>query len=364
MKQFMIRHNNILVSIILLFCSFHTIATETNPCDAENKNSCLNGVGPAVTNSDSLRTTVKQFSKNTNTQSDSSDNSTAFFGSSAMSGLAAGDEYSDWSVWSSFSHNKFDADIPINSATQPVASYDADQNTVFIGADKFIMNKWILGLTVGYENTDIDTLYNGGNNETDGYTIAPYAAYLINDIFSVDFAAGYTSLNTDTDRIDNATGNTITGNFDSDRWFVTTNLNATIYRGPWILGGRIGLLYTEEEQDGYTEIGGTTARTLGQRNIDLTQGLVGINVAYSGNKFEPFASVTYYNDLSRDDGSSTGGLPVNFGSVQPDDDDEFQTGLGVRYFGESIDGSFEWNNVVSRNNFDGHSVLLLLRLSL
>jgi outer membrane autotransporter protein len=350
------------ISVSALFMiSTQIYATDESPCDSENHTACLDGVGPAVTNPDSLRMTVKQVSKQTS-QSDDNGNTSAFFGNSAMSGLAAGDSYSNWSVWSSFSHNKFDADIPINSNVQPIARYDADQSAVYIGADKLI-NKWLIGLAVGYETTDIDTLYNGGNNETDGITVAPYAAYLINDIFSVDFAAGYSSLNTETDRIDNTNGSTINGDFDSDRWFVATNLNATLFRGPWLLGGRIGLLYTEEEQDAYTETGGATARTLGERHIDLTQGLIGVNIAYSGNKFEPFASVTYYNDLGRDNGTSAGGLPGSVGATQPDDDDEFLTGLGVRYFGDMVDGSLEWNGVVNRHNFNGHSVLLNLRIA-
>ncbi|MBL1141161.1 MAG: autotransporter outer membrane beta-barrel domain-containing protein [Proteobacteria bacterium] len=360
----MTNQNKLLFIIFALFMnSSHVIASD-NACSAEEPTSCLNGVGPAVTNPDSLRMAAKQISKQSNTQSENNNSTAAFFGESAMSGLAAGDGYSDWGVWSSISHNKFGADIPINSAVQPLAKYDAYQSTIFVGADKLISDKWVLGLTVGYENTDIDTKYNGGDNKTDGFTIAPYMAYLINDIFSVDMVAGYTSLSTDTDRIDNVTGSTVSGDFDADRWFVATNLNATVYHGQWVFGGRLGLLYTEEDQDAYTERGGATARTLGKRHIDLTQGSIGANLAYTHATVEPFASITYYNDLGRDNGTSTGGLPAGIGATQPTDDDEFQTGLGVRYFGDTIDGTFEWNSVISRDNFDGNSVLLTLRMSL
>lgn len=353
----------LLISFALFLSSAH-VSAQDNACSDEEFTNCLNGVGPAVTNPDSLRMTTKQISKQSKTQTENSDSTAAYFGDSAMSGLAAGDGYPGWGVWSSISHNKFGADIPINSAVQPTAKYDAYQSTIFIGADKLIMDKWILGLTVGYENTDIDTKYNGGDNKTDGFTIAPYAAYLINDIFSVDMVAGYTNLSTDTDRIDNVTGSTISGDFDADRWFVATNLNANIYRGQWVFGGRIGLLYTEEEQDGYTERGGTTARTIGERHVDLTQGSIGANLAYMHNNVEPFASLTYYNDLGRDNGTSAGGLPGAVGTTQPTDDDEFQTGLGIRYFGDIIDGTFEWNSVISRDNFDSNSVLLTLRMLL
>ena len=299
---------NLLLLIAFAFIPFQANASE---CNSQNPNNCLNGVGPAVTNPDSLRTTAFHVSKQTNSQSNEAEQGLSFIGSSAVTGLAAGDGFAGLGYWASFNYSDFSADIPINSVIQPVASYDADQKTAFIGIDTLLMDTLVIGLALGYENTDIDTAYNGGNNETDGYTIAPYAAYLINDIFSADVVFGYTNLSTDTDRIDNVSGGTILGDFDAERWFIATNINATVGYENWLLGGRLGYLYVTEDQDSYLETGPNTARSIGRRHIDLAQVIVGFDVAYSLNQFEPYATFTYLNDLGRDNGiESAGGLPV------------------------------------------------------
>ncbi|HSR62021.1 MAG TPA: autotransporter outer membrane beta-barrel domain-containing protein, partial [Gammaproteobacteria bacterium] len=212
--------------------------------------------------------------------------------------------------------------------------------------------------------TDIETAYNGGNNESDGFTVAPYAAYLFNDTFSADVTFGYTSLDYDTDRIDNVSGGTITGDFDSDRLFTAVNLNAIRSFNQLVIAGRVGLLYTEEEQDGYSEAGPNTARTIGERNLDLFQFVGGIDVAYSAGMVEPFVSLHYFNDLSRDNGEDAGGLPGSVGATQPDDDDEFQVGGGVRYFGNNFSGSLEGYTVLGRDKFDATTFMLTFRLDL
>ena len=357
--------NQIIFPLLLIaFMIIPFQANATNECNSQNPDNCLDGVGPAVTNPDSVRTTVFNVSKQTNSQSSDDDQDLSFIGSSTLTGLAAGDGYVGLGYWASFNYSDFDADIPINSLVQPIASYDADQKTVFIGVDTLLMDALVVGLTLGYENTDIDTAYNGGNNETDGYTIAPYAAYLINDIFSADVVIGYSNLGTDTDRIDNVSGGTILGDFDAERWFVATNLNATVSYEQWLLGGRIGYLYVTEDQDSYFETGPNTARSIGRRHIDLAQVVVGFDVAYSFNKFEPYATFTYLNDLGRDNGTGAGGLPGAVGATQPDDDDEIQAGLGIRYFGNNYSGTAEWTNVIGRDTFDGNNFLLTLRFDL
>jgi len=346
----------------LLGVSVAAIATPQNQeCSAQNPGNCLNGVGPAVTNPDATRVTAAQVAKQTHRESVGDKENLAYFGNSARSGLSAGDGFSGFGVWGSFGLADFSADIPIRSAVQPIASYDADQKSLFVGVDKLFMNALVLGVSLGYENTDIDTAYNGGNNDTDGYTVAPYAAYLINNTFSLDVAGGYSSLSTDTDRIDNVSGGTITGSFDANRWFVSGNLNASKAVGQWLLAGRVGLLYSDEDQDAYAEIGPNTARSIGKRHIDLSQVSFGFDVAYQAKQFEPYATFTYINDLGRDNGTKAGGLPGAVGATQPSDDDEVQAGLGVRYFGDQYSGTFEWTRTYGRDTFDADSFLFTLR---
>ena len=198
-----------------------------------------------------------------------------------------------------------------------------------------------------------------------------YGALLINDVFSIDGGLGYGSAETDEDRIDTGSnragggatpGAAIQGNYDSDRAFGTINLNAVKAYGAWIVGARLGALHVVESQDGYSETGGTGRRTIGSRHVDLTQAYASLDVGYSLNAFEPYALVGYRNDLSRDDGSSAGGLPVGI-RTQPNDDDDWQGGLGLRYFGTNgVTGSVEWLRTFGREKFDEDNVSLTVRV--
>ncbi len=353
------------IQVLLAFVLLTPMVQAAQECNQSNFSNCLNGVGPAVTNPDSIRISSSQLSMQTNRQTSSQEESLSWFGDQQISGRSAGDAFGGWSLWGSYSRASYDADLPINSAVQPIASYDADQDSFLFGADRFLGDKLLYGLALGFESTDIDTDYNGGNNETDGFTVAPYIAYLINDIFSIDFMIGYSDLEYETDRIDNVSGGTITGKFDSTRWFTAANLNAVYTYNQWVFGGRLGFIYTDEEQDPYSENGPNTARTIGERNVDLKQLVAGLYTAYNIGSLEPFISAYYFNDLSRDDGENAGGLPSNIGSTQPDDDDEFQVGLGVRYFyRDTVSGSLEYNKVLSRDKFDADVFLITLRLDL
>jgi outer membrane autotransporter protein len=354
------------IAVLFTCCLILSNVNATQECNESNFSFCLDGVGPAVTNPDSLRITATNVSKQTNRESGKKDEEYfSFNGDQHITGHSAGDVLGGWSIWGSYTHTSFEADLPINSLVQPVASYDGDQDSILFGIDRFLGERLLVGLAFGYEMTDTDTAYNGGENEADGYTVAPYVAYLINDIFSVDVTLGYTDLEYETDRIDNSSGGQITGEFDSSRWFTAANLNAIQTYGPWVFGGRIGFLYTDEEQDAYNEVGPGTARSISERNIDLKQFLAGFDVAYSMNGFEPYVLAYYFNDISRDDGEGAGGLPSNIGATQPDDDDEFQVGVGVRYFyRDSISGSLEYNKVLNRNKFDADIFLFAIRLDL
>lgn len=356
-----------LAAVVLAMLSFQVSATisinDPERCSVDAPDNCLNGVGPAVTNPDSLRVSTSRLSRETARHAGEEEAYLTQTGS-ALSGRAAGGNLAGWGFWLSYSRSTFDADLPINSAVQPVASYDAVQNSALFGVDRLFGERWVVGLAFGLEDSDIDTAYNGGSNESDGYTIAPYAAFLINDIFSIDATAGYTNLDYDTRRIDNVSGGTISAAFDADRWFAATNLNANMQRGKWLFSSQIGILYSEETQNGYTESGPNTARTIAERKLDLTQFIAGIDAAYGFGYLEPFVSLYYLHDISRDNGIGAGGLPANVGSTQPDDDDEFQVGAGFRYFGDVLSASLEWNNTFDRSRFDGHSLFLTLRFDM
>jgi outer membrane autotransporter protein len=293
--------------------------------------------------------------------SDRPDSTTAF--RFRESGQAAGGAMSGWGIWGSIGYSDFEGSPVFGTA---ITNFDGKLWNGLFGADVRLGERVILGAALGYEDQDTDTAYNGGNIEADGFTIAPYALVMLTDNISIDATIGYSNLENEQIRIDPADSAAgalvfLRGSFDSDRWFFGTNLNASFSQGPWVITGQIGYLKTQEEQDGYTETGGTSFRTVADREIDLSQGHVSGEVAYAGmSGWEPYARVGYYNDFSRDDGQGGGGLPGS--NVRTDfDDDEFRVAAGVRFYGASFSGGLEFETETGRDDFETWGLLFSIR---
>ena len=268
---------------------------------------------------------------------------------------AAGDGFSGWSVWGGYTYSDFE------SVTR--APYEATLHGFVIGADTLFTDQLLFGVFAGYDALQTDTTFNGGGQDVDGVTAGPYIAYLFNDTFSADVTLGYSYLKTDQDRIDPANAGTLQVDFSADRAFLVMNLNAVHYLGDVLLGGRVGYLYAREDQNGYTETGGPSARTVGDRRLTLSQAYIGGDIAYGIGDFEPYAHAVYRYDVTVNDGASAGGLPGAFGNPQPQDPDEVQWGLGLRYFGSGgVTGQVEWVTTVGRDLFDEDSITFLLRV--
>jgi uncharacterized protein with beta-barrel porin domain len=345
--------------VALLATGAMAIASESEgpapQCSRDFPSLCLNGVTSAVTASDALRATGSRNAELLREKAEESQVA-VWTAPGTARGLAAGDVgIAGVGVWASYGQLEFDGDVDI-------ARYNASTDSYTVGADRIFGERFVLGVAVGYEHTTSRTFFNGGGQDTDGVLVSPYAAALLNDYVSVDLAGGYTSLDTDVDRIDPSNGNTLIGEFDSDRYFVSGNVNFTYAPGDWILGLRAGVLYTEETQDGYDESGGPRARVVNQRKVDLTQGSIAIDIAHRFGDFEPYGYFGYRNDFSREDGRKAGGLPATTGRTHTDDDDELEFAVGLRYSGDSaLSGSFEWLVTAEREEFDNQSLQVTLR---
>ncbi len=268
-------------------------------------------------------------------------------------GRAAGDGLADWGGWSpwvSYGHTMADNDL---SSTR----YDADQDNILFGMDYSYSDRLIFGISGGYENNDVDTAFNLGETEVTGLTIAPYAAYMLTDSVSIDAAVGYSDMDIDQFRTEPG-GARVTGNTDASRWFVMSNLNTFHRHGNWVLTGRAGVIYSEEEQDAFTETGGVTAQSVGERDIEFGQLNIGGEVAYSVHSVEPFTSLFYQYDFER------GSTNLNPNQAQPgNDDDDFRFAAGLRYFSDmGFSATLEYSKVIDRDNFDSDTFSLIGRM--
>ena len=329
-------------------------ATTSNVCSRDNAAACLDGVSTSVTALDNMRLSGSSGSQSFGANDDEG----ALSMHDRLTGQSAGADWNGWSVWGGYNRSDFESSVA-------VAPYDAVLNQVLFGADNLITDRVLAGVALGYENLDADTPFNGGGQQLDGFSITPYVAVLLSDVFSVDFAVGYTHLSIEQDRIDPANAATLSADIDGHRFFSNATLNAVYPWGDFVFGARAGLLYAAEFQDGYKEVGGPSARTVRGKHLDLGQAFAGVDVAYIVGDFEPYAMAMYRNDLGRDDGSLAGGLPGNVGSTTPADDDEVQYGLGLRYFASNgITANVEWTRTIGRALFDDDTLSLQLRMAM
>lgn len=255
-----------------------------------------------------------------------------------VSGLSAGEGGPSYGVWASYSYSDFDNDF---SATL----LDGHRHNVLFGADMTPRDNMVLGLAAGYEFASIDTDFNGGDQDTDGFTIAPYFGLVLSDNWNVSASVGYSSLDTDQFRTD-ALGTRITSDPDSDRWFGTLNLNGYTTWDNWLFSGRIGMLQARNIQESFDESDGTE---VGKFTTELGQWNIGGEAAYAWGDFEPYLRATYERDFSqtRLTLAGTGPQPSN-------DDDNFLFGLGLRYFSSDngLSGNIEWYKRLGREDYD------------
>jgi hypothetical protein len=263
-------------------------------------------------------------------------------------GRAAGDKLEGVGAWGSYSYMDFENDSTVG--------YDGLRHNFMIGMDIKPRDNMVAGISVGFETTDIDTTFNTGNIDSDGYTIAPYFGLLIDDNWSLDALAGYSSI--DTSQYRTTAGSRVNSSTDSERWFASANLTyAVAFSDKYYLEGRGGIMSADEQQDAYTESDGTVRAT---SRVAITQLSLGGTVSYLGyDNFMPYLGLTYNYD------ASTNGpqLVSAAGNVIGDDDDDILSSLGLRYSDDSnISAGFEWNHRFDRNDFEEDTLNLDVRV--
>jgi hypothetical protein len=348
-----------------------TPSIEPRPeCSPQNFEVCLNGVSSPVTNGPMMRESLNSHGETSRGRSGTQRAGATAWRAGREAWFAAGDPQSaNVGAWASYNYVDASSDFATAGAT---LGFESDAHNALAGADRlFFGDRLLLGLSGGYTALSADTTHNGGGEENDGYSVVPYAALLLTDIFSIDASGGYTALDYDQNRVSPTDGTLTTSTFDADRWFIAGNVNATLARGNWIGNLRLGAAHANERQDAYAEVGsaasalGGTLRSVREREIHLTQLVVGGEIAYGGPTVEPYVMVAYHNDLDREDDPGAGGMPGTFRVVQPSDDDEVQIGLGLRCYAErGITATLEYLRVEGREDFDLDSLMATLRLAL
>ncbi len=157
------------------------------------------------------------------------------------------------------------------------AFYGATQN-VIVGYDFTRSDKYVFGISGGYEASNFVTKFNSGNEKTGGYNLNPYFAWLLSDRWSLDLIGGYGKFSTNQSRAA-LTGVPVDSDFSSKRSFASTNLSNISAWGNWKLTSSLGYLWSQRDQHGYDENGGSSVagnllRRAVRRHPEIPEGRV------------------------------------------------------------------------------------------
>ena len=255
-------------------------------------------------------------------------------------GVNAGDGPVRYGAWASYSYSDYEDDFP-------TTAFDGHTHSGLVGLDFSPWERTVFGLAVGYEASDSDTAFNSGNEQTEGYTIAPYFAGLLSDVWSVDFSFGYSNLD-----IDQVMAKGVTSSTNADRWFWSLNLNGLTTWDNWIFSGRMGTLWARNSIDAFVD---SSSTAWAESDSKLGQWNVAGEAAYSLGEWEPYARLTYEYDYSLS-------KVVTFPQTPSNDRDNFLIGAGVRYFSiNGLSGNLEWYKRLGRQDFDEDTISLTIR---
>lgn len=317
---------------------------ESDRCSSEEPGFCRDGVSSTVTSFDGLRINSRGTAIGQRQQA-TDENKPVPSSAHALLLMALGDSgLAGLNSWLALSRSDFDSEVR-------GARYDAQADNLQFGADRMLGQDWLLGIAVGAENTETQTRYNGGGQQTDGFTLT-----------------GYASLSTDQTRIDpdeSNPGNPAIGRASYDASRMLADFSGSLLRqsGRWIGSSRLGLLYARESIDAYTETGLSNPRSVGKSQPELLQFHVSGEASRSFRHLDVYGLMGYRYDISRDEGQVAGGLPAGEEKTVPDDKDEVELALGARMFrGNGFAASLEWLETLTRDDFSNSSISLLMRM--
>ena len=184
--------------------------------------------------------------------------------------------------------------------------YDGDMYMVTAGIDKQIDDDLLIGLSIGGEWTDLG-LTAGGKYKSNGFTVAPYASYMVRDDVMVDFSVGYSTLSNDLKVWDIDDNVFRDADYNSWRLFTAGGVSKSWESDAWRFSSRLGALYLHQSGKAFdlrspSNLNGV--KTEEGSNYDLFQLQLGGRVGYDFGNVTPFVGVTYFQDIAKTGSSS------------------------------------------------------------
>lgn len=197
----------------------------------------------------------------------------------------------DYSAW-------VDGALSYANETAFGAGYNGSVFNLAGGLDYRFRPDVVAGLSLGYEGGDFDTRYNLGELESDGFLIGPYASYELSKGLTLNGSATYGRINYDV----TAFGGASTGEYDANRYTLTTGLSGNYRHGAWRYRPDVNVAYLLQQNDGYTD---SLGLVYGDTSTDLGRLSGGADIGYAftcdKGELEPFVTLRGELDFIRPD---------------------------------------------------------------
>lgn len=237
------------------------------------------------------------------------------------------------------------------SSSDNAARFGTDVLTALGGADIVFSNDTIIGGAVAFSWSETDTPDDAFERDEFSVTFAPYAAYAIDDVFSVDGSVGYTVGFSQTDRV--AGGATVDGDGTNHSYFLSLNASGRKYWDQFGLLGSVGALWSQSFQGAYTESDGTP---VGSARSDLGSLSARIQPSYliptDDVLIEPYVGLGYTYDYA-----------ITKITGAANDRGQMDVKAGVNLFGDGVMGGIEANTGLFRENERRMNVSGTLRMN-
>jgi len=257
-------------------------------------------------------------------------------------GAAGGDSDTRLAAWANFAWSAV-------KSHDRAYRRDRDSFTVAGGMDYFLTPDVLAGAALSLSYSHKDSPTKTVESEDIGFMIAPYVAWALNDVFSLDASLGYgTSFSDNRFLQGTATGDTL-----SHRYFLSTSASGRTYWDRLGFQGDVGLFWAQAFQESYRLSDNTEIEEQDSSLGTLFTRLRPSYVVYSDEEaaIEPFVSAGYEYDYAR---SKVSGAS--------DDRDVFKVGGGLTLFGDGLKGQVSAETELGRENQEAMTLNGTLRV--
>jgi hypothetical protein len=198
------------------------------------------------------------------------------YASTRQMGLAAGSEPAKLGIWTQGTASRI-------VKTEDFLKMDGFAYNGILGVDYKFTPDIVVGVAGSYEKVDLDTGYNRGSYDGSGFSVLPYVGIGLGNGWSWDASVGYGWLNYDVTRNAGA----IKGSYDSERFSINTNLIGFASYEGFLFQPKIGLMYINEDQDAYKEVG-TGGNRIGADHSEFGRMTAGSKIGYAFGNSIPY----------------------------------------------------------------------------